>query len=62
MIHVVKVDFVTGHEEMGNLHFILKVIFHYIFIKKNMHLLKTYTFNYEIIAYCLTKFLLNFYF
>ena len=34
MIHVIEIHIVTGHEEMGNLHFILKVIFHYVFIEK----------------------------
>ena len=34
MIHVVKIDILTGHEEMGNLHLILKIIFHSIFIEK----------------------------
>ena len=38
--HVVKIDIFTGHEVKGNLHFILKIIFHCIFIKKNMHFLK----------------------
>ena len=32
--HVVKIDILTGHEEMGNLNFILKIIFHCIFIEK----------------------------
>ena len=27
MTHVVKIDILTGHEETGNLHFILKIIF-----------------------------------
>ena len=26
MTHVVKIDILTGHEEMGNLHFIQKII------------------------------------
>ena len=29
---VVEIDILTGHEERGNLHFILKIIFHCIFI------------------------------
>ena len=62
MTHVVKIDIITRHEEKGNLHFILKIIFHCIFIEKNMHFLKTYTVNYESIAYCLTKFCRNIYF
>ena len=32
--HVVRIDILTGHEEIGNLHFILKIIFQCIFIKK----------------------------
>ena len=35
MTHVIKIDILTGHEEMGNLHVILKIIFHSIFIEKN---------------------------
>ena len=27
MTHVVKIDILTGHEEIGNLHFILNIIF-----------------------------------
>ena len=39
---MVKIDTPTCHEEVGNLHFILKVSFHCKFIgKKNMHFLKT---------------------
>ena len=34
MTHVVKIDILTGHKEKGNLHFILKIIFHCIFIGK----------------------------
>ena len=34
MIHVGKIDILTGHKEKGNLHFILKIIFHCIFIGK----------------------------
>ena len=34
MTHVVKIDILIGHEEMGTLHFILKLIFNCIFIEK----------------------------
>ena len=34
MTHVVKIDTLTGHKETGNLHFVLKIIFHCIFIGK----------------------------
>ena len=34
MAHVVKIDILTGYEENGNLHFILKITFHGIFIEK----------------------------
>ena len=34
MTHVIKIDILTGHEEIGDLHFILKTIFHCIFIEK----------------------------
>ena len=34
MTHVVKVDILTGYEEKGDLPFILKTIFHCIFIEK----------------------------
>ena len=43
MIHIVKMDIPTGHEEIGNLHYGLKIIFHCIFIEKHMHFLKTCT-------------------
>ena len=56
MTHVVIIDFFTGHEEKGNLHFILNIIFLCIFIEKKMHFLKTCTVNYESIAFYLTKF------
>ena len=56
MKHIVKIDIRIGHEKIGNLHFILKVIFHSIFIGKNMHFNKTCTVDNENIAYCLTKF------
>ena len=35
MTHIVKIDILSGHEEMGYLHFILKIIFNSIFIKNN---------------------------
>ena len=34
MTHVVKIDIITRYEEKGNLHFILSIIFHCIFIEK----------------------------
>ena len=34
MTRVVKIYSLTGYKEMGNLHFILKIIFHNIFIEK----------------------------
>ena len=34
MTHVVKIDIITGHEEKGNLHFILYIIFHCIVFEK----------------------------
>ena len=34
MTHVIKIDILTGHEEIGDLHFILKIIFLCIFIEK----------------------------
>ena len=46
MTHVVKIDFLTGHKEIGNLHFILKIIFQCIFTK-NVHFLKSCTVYYE---------------
>ena len=33
MTHVAKTDILTGHEEIGNLQFIVKIIFHCIFIE-----------------------------
>ena len=56
MTHVALIDFLTGQQEKGNLHVILNIIFHCIFIEKNMHFLKTCTVHYESIAYCQTKF------
>ena len=44
MTHVIKIDIVTGHVEMGNLHFILHIC------RKTRLFLKTYTINYESIA------------
>ena len=40
MTHVVKIDIITGYEEKGNLHFILRIIFHCIFIEKACIFLK----------------------
>ena len=34
MTHMVKIDILTGHAEIGNIQFILKIIFHCIFIEK----------------------------
>ena len=34
MIQVIKIDILTGHVEMGNLHCDLKIIIHCIFIEK----------------------------
>ena len=34
MTHVVEIDILTGHEEIGSLHFNLKIILHCIFIEK----------------------------
>ena len=36
MAYVVKIDILSGHEEMGNLHIILKIIFNCIFIEKQI--------------------------
>ena len=33
MTHMVKIDIVTGHEKIGNLQFIRKIIFHCILIE-----------------------------
>ena len=53
MTQVVKIYILTGHEDVGHLHFIL-----YIYRKK-MHFLKTCTVSYESIEQCLTKFYQN---
>ena len=55
MTHVVKINILTGHEETGNLHFILKIIFSLHIYRKTMHFLKTCTIYFESIAYCLTE-------
>ena len=44
MTHVVKIDIPTGHKEKGNVHFILKIIFHCIFIGKTCIFLKVLQF------------------
>ena len=59
---MVRIDIFTGYEEKSNLHFILKIIFHCIFIEKTMQFLKTCTIYFESIAYCLTKLCSNIYF
>ena len=57
MTRMVKIDIPTSHEQIGNLHFDLKIIFHCIFIKKNMHFLTaSIVNNYESKAYCITIF------
>ena len=35
LTNVVRIDILTGHEEIGNLHFDPKTMFHGIFIEKN---------------------------
>ena len=55
MMYVVKIDILTGQEKTGNLHFILKIIFHLLFIEKPCIFFKTCTVNYESIAYCAMK-------
>ena len=35
MTHVVKIDILSGHKEIDNLHFILMIIFHCVFIEKH---------------------------
>ena len=40
MTKVFKIDFLTGHEEMGTLHFIMKIVFNCIFIEKPCIFLK----------------------
>ena len=42
MTHVVQTDILSGHEEIDNLHFILKIIFQYMLseddgIQKKLH-------------------------
>ena len=56
MTHVVEIDILTGHEETGNLHFILKDYFSLHVYWKTMFFLKTCTIYFESIADCLTKF------
>ena len=56
-----QIDSLTGHEEIDNLHFILKIFLLQIY-RKFMHFLKTCTVNYKSIAYFLTKFCCNIYF
>ena len=69
MTHVDKIDILTGHEEIGDLHFDLEIfLIAYLSkkkkknkkkkkqTKKNMHFLKTCTINCESITYCPTIF------
>ena len=35
MTHVVKIDILSGHKGIDDLHYILKIIFHCIFIEKH---------------------------
>ena len=58
---MVRIDILIGHEQIGNLHFDMKIIFHCIFIGKTMHFLKASTVNYGSKVYC-TKFCKNIYF
>ena len=62
MTHVIKFNILSGHMEIQNLHFILKIIFSLRIYRKTLRFLKTLTINYESIAYCLTKFCQNIYF
>ena len=55
MTHVVKIDILTGYEEMINLHFMLKLLFT-AYLSKDHAFSKTFTDNFESIAYCLTKY------
>ena len=55
MTHVIKIDSFTGHEEIGYLHFDLKIIFLLHIYRKSMHVLKACTVKYECITYCLSK-------
>ena len=43
--HVVKIDILTGHEEIANMYFILKIIFRCIFIRKKTKKKKTVSRN-----------------
>ena len=54
MTNVVKIDIHSGHEEIENLVYNLKIIAN--LSKKKCAFFQTCTVNYESIAYCLTKF------
>ena len=41
MTHMIEIDIVTGHEEIGNLHFFPEALFSLHIYRKNMHFLKT---------------------
>ena len=43
-----KINILTDREEIGNLQLILKIIFHYIFIEKPLHFLRTCTVNMKV--------------
>ena len=56
MIHMVKINILTGHEEKGNLHVIMSIILSFYIYRKPMYFLETCTIFFESKAYCLTKF------
>ena len=56
-----QIDILTGHEEIGNLHFDLKIIFNCIYFEK-LHIFLYCIVNYERITYSLKKFCKNTYF
>ena len=62
MTQVIKIDIITGHEEMGKFAFYSVDYISFNIYRKTMHVLKNCINNYESIAYCLTKFCLNIYF
>ena len=53
MTHVVR-DSLTGHEQIGKLHFDLKIMSLHIY-RKTMHFLKASTANYESKVYLLSN-------
>ena len=57
MTHVVEIDILTGNDEIGNLHFNLKIIYHFILIKNTCIFSKLVQFSMKVHHIVKQKFL-----